>query len=335
MKLMLLFFVFSLPFFVNAQQADAKTIEWTWNALHLPNTVYYDYTSALTKRMLKATNGQLKINLVPGMVAPLDMLDAVKAGRFQGATILYLYYGGTVPLWIPFDCPGLLKKEEDFLKPQREVVEPIILKQATEKWNCRPTAFGMWAGQSWYSNKPIRKVSDFKGLKFRTHSLALTRFVNAMGGSAVSLPISEVYTALQRGVIDATTGSHAPMKSSKHYEVVKYIDMWPTMLGCYAFFVNSDALNALPEDVRDAVMSEFGKIDSEMPLAEFKNEKEALDWLQGQGLKVIYPDPGEYEKAVKIARDQVWTQWLKDAGPEGKKVLNKVIKTLGYHEPIK
>jgi len=41
--------------------------------------------------MLKATKGRLKINLVPGMVAPLDMLDAVKAGRFQGATVLYLY----------------------------------------------------------------------------------------------------------------------------------------------------------------------------------------------------------------------------------------------------
>jgi TRAP-type C4-dicarboxylate transport system substrate-binding protein len=334
-KYTLLFLLLLLSFFIRAQVADAKAIEWTWNVLNAPGTVYYDYTQALPKRILKATNGRLKINIVTGMVAPLDVMDAVKAGRFQGATVIYIYYGGSVPLWLPFGLPGLLKKEEDFLKPQREIVEPIIKKQSMEKWNCMPTAFGMWAGQGWYSNKPIKKISDFEGLKIRTHSLALTRFVKALGGSAVSLPATELYTSLQRGVVDATTQSHTPVKGYRLYEVLKYIDMWPTILGCWAFFVNTDALKALPNDVRDAIMLEFGKMSIEMPMAEFKQARETLDFLKGKGLQIIYPDAGEYDKALKIAREQIWPQWLKDAGAGGKEELNKIIKILGYHQPIK
>ncbi|WP_299362618.1 TRAP transporter substrate-binding protein DctP [uncultured Paracoccus sp.] len=104
--------------------------------------------------------------------------------------------------------------------------------------------------------KPIEKLSDFQGLKIRS-SGALSEFLTAAGAAGTYLPGPELYTALSTGVVDgAHWGASQGASSMGLYEVAKYHILPPlNIAGTDAFVINQAAIDALPEDVRQTLMS--------------------------------------------------------------------------------
>ncbi|WP_102346249.1 TRAP transporter substrate-binding protein [Bacillus sp. Marseille-P3661] len=82
----------------------------------------------------------------------------------------------------------------------------------------------MSAGQSWIHtvNKPIRSAADFKGLNLKVADDASVALVKALGANPIKLPISETYSALEKGTIDGVITGADPLKTFKFAEVTKY-----------------------------------------------------------------------------------------------------------------
>jgi TRAP-type mannitol/chloroaromatic compound transport system substrate-binding protein len=179
----------------------------------------------------------------------------------------WLYHGGGMDLW-------------------KEVYEPFGLY---------PMAAGNTGVQmgGWF-NKEINSVGDLEGLKMRIPGLG-GEVIKRAGGTPVSLPGGEIFTSLETGAIDATewVGPYNDLafglhKAAEYY----YYPGWHepgTTLEC---FVNKEALDELPEDLRDIVIHAARVANQDM-LAEFtaRNRKALQTLVDEHGVKLRkFPD---------------------------------------------
>ena len=78
-----------------------------------------------------------------------------------------------------------------------------MLREAYAKFNVYPVGVSWWGVESIVSKKPIKTIDDFKGLKVRTPQGMIAEILTKLGASIVVLPGGEVYSALDKGVVDA------------------------------------------------------------------------------------------------------------------------------------
>ncbi len=232
-------------------------------------------------------NGRLKIKVFAGneLVPPLQTFDAVSQGQVQMGHSAAYYWAGKVPAAqfmsaVPFGMTasgmhawfyggGGLQLWQELYKPFNLVPFPV-------------GNTGVQMG-GWF-NKKIESIEDLKGLKMRIPGLGGKVFAKA-GGMPVLLPGSEVYTALERGTIDATewVGPFHDQRlglnrAAKYY----YYPGWHEPGTSLELIVNQDAWNALPEDLR-GLIEVTAMANNQWMYAQFQTSNlNALDELKNQ-----------------------------------------------------
>jgi C4-dicarboxylate-binding protein DctP len=137
------------------------------------------------------------------------------------------------------------------------------------------------------SNRPIRKLEDFKGLKIQS-SKVLEATYRSLGSLPQVLAFSEVHQALQTGVVDGGETTPSNICTQKFHEVQKYLTVSDnTYIGC-ALIANKKFWEGLPADVRGALESAVKEATAYCnSLAEKENE-EALAKIKASGTVEIY-----------------------------------------------
>lgn len=108
--------------------------------------------------------------------------------------------------------------------------------------------------QIWTANKPLRKPSDFEGIKFRVMaSPMLIEAYRAYGANVSTLPYSEIYSALQLGMIDAQTQPFFAIEEMKFYEQQKYMIKAYQLPFIATFAANHEFYQGLPDDIKKIV----------------------------------------------------------------------------------
>jgi TRAP-type C4-dicarboxylate transport system substrate-binding protein len=288
------------------------------------------------ERIAKATNGRVKVILMPDIVKPIDCIDAVKTKRGDAAWFTALYFTAKEP-WVGIGAvPGIWEGEEQYHKAQADTG---FLKQL-EDW-VMSTYNGRVLGDTYtlcqviYSKNPLKTVDDFKGLKMRTANAEQGQLMTNLGAKPTSVAWAELYMALQTGVVDgAITGLDSGYGSS-FYEVVKYVSDWPCfkILNPRYFAINEDYWQALPSDVRTMLEKEIRKI-SEDQIGTLKKEyDEVVKKYNDKGTTVtIMKDSTQIEKG-RAASIKVGNEWIKMAKEKGYTFpadLVKYLKNKGY-----
>lgn len=312
-------------------QTAAQELEWKVAYTPLPGTAYDIFIKDIfPKRIEEATNGKLKIKLLPGVIGVLDILDAVKARRIDGGYILSTsYYGGVVPKWDITALPGLVMDEDrNMPKIINEFLYKAINDEATKDWNSRVATMSWWARSMFFSNTSISKLEDFKGVKFRAHSIGLARLIEQFGGSVVNMPFGELYSSLERKIVDACTSAIPPIMTSGLYERLKYIDPWPGGTALQVVLVNNKSFDSLPADMQALLKDLFIKISREAQDLEIKMARDFVKQAEEKGMVRTKIDQKEMDRYLSAARENVWQKWLKEAGPDAQTWMNKVVELL-------
>ncbi|MBZ0104478.1 MAG: TRAP transporter substrate-binding protein [Sulfuricella denitrificans] len=144
------------------------------------------------------------------------------------------------------------------------------------------------------ANKPLHTVADFKGLKMRIQSSkVLDAQMKALGANPQVMAFSEVYTALQQGVVDGTENPPDNLYTQKMHEVQKYLTVSDHGFLGYAVIVNKKFWEGLPADIRttlDQAMKEATTF--ERGIAKAEND-EALNKVRAAKTTEIYILPNE------------------------------------------
>jgi len=179
-----------------------------------------------------------------------------------------------------------------------------------------------WPPQGLYFKKEVNSVADMKGIKFRSYNTATARMAELAGMLPVQVEAAELSQALATGVAESFISSGATGYDRKVWEQLTHfyeVDAW---LPRNYIFVNTDSWNGL-DDAKKAVFNACAKTAAEAGL------KRAIDYtqftlngLREGGMKV--QKAGDQLKAdLKKIGDTMTEEWLKDAGAEGKAIVDK------------
>ncbi|PIP47166.1 MAG: ABC transporter substrate-binding protein [Deltaproteobacteria bacterium CG23_combo_of_CG06-09_8_20_14_all_51_20] len=244
------------------------------------------------------SSGRLEIKSFPAgkLIGALEVFDAVKMGTIDVGHSSPSYHIGKIPAgalfgYIPFgmeaipyliwmyDGEGLTLYNEMYAKYGFGFAAPCGILPAKDL--------------AW-SNKPIKSMEDFKGLKFRTSGY-WGEILTEAGASVMMLPAGEIYEALQRNVLDAAEFSIPSMdKTLSFHEATKYllvpgIHQPSTTLDC---IINKKSWDKLPDDLKNIVKNAAEVTTMRMLTNSINKDISAIEFFKEKGINVIYLEPG-------------------------------------------
>lgn len=180
------------------------------------------------------------------------------------------------------------------------------------------TGLGYWmSGMKYFSaNKPLLEPSDAAGLKFRVQTSDVAKaMIAAMGASPQPMAFSEVYGALQTGVVDGQENTWSNIYTKKFFEVQDGVTQTSHQLLAYFFMTSQEFLDGLDDDLRAEFLAIADQVTQEANLAvkdkEQANRQNILD--NGGTIRTLSPEQrAKWVEAMK----PVWKQFESEIGAD-------------------
>jgi tripartite ATP-independent transporter DctP family solute receptor len=275
---------------------------------------YHKGSLKFAELMKERTNGAVTVHVFPAnqLGSEKDMVEQVKNGvihiALTGPSMLAQFQG-----WGPIGVLGMpyvLKGDsEDELRPKlikvaRGPLMADLNERAARESGIRILDMGWWYGERHLTTKTkqVTKPDDVKGLKIRTMDspMAKTALV-ALGAATMPMPVSELYTALQLGVVEGQENPLNTIYSQKFYEVQKYVALTGHMVMNLVLVTNEKFFQSLSPELRQLfikTMQDAGDYESDIQLG--MNKKNLQD-LKDKGMTVTVVNKAEFAERTKDA----------------------------------
>ena len=282
------------------------------------------------KRAGELTGGKVKVEVYANSTLYKDKeeMEALQIGAVQMLAPSLAKFG---PLgareFEVFDLPFIFDNSDELHK----VTTGPVGKQLFGKLQSRGiTGLAYWDNgfKSFSANKPLKAPDDFKGLKMRIQSSkVLEAQMRPVGALPQVMAFSEVYQALQTGVVDGTENPHSNLYTQKMHEVQKHMTVSDHGYLGYAVITNKKFWDGLPADVRgqlEKAMEEATAFANK--IAKEENDG-ALEKVKASGKTQVYmPTPAE-RLALKKAMVPVHKEMESRIGKE---TIEAVYKATGF-----
>src|SRR5262249_15388079 len=276
----------------------------------------------------KYTNGKVKIEVYPNpsLYKDKEEIEALQLGSVQmlaPSTAKFAPLG--VKEFEALDLPWLFKDDATYDKAMKGEIGKWLFKKLEAKgisglayWD---NGFHMTS-----ANRPLIEPSDFQGLKIRISSSKIAdQYFRQLGSIPQIMAFSEVYQALQTGVVDGCENTPSNYLTQKFHEVQKHITVSYHAHLQYAVIVNSKFWSGLPADVRQQLQKAMDEAtDYTNSIAQKENE-DALEEIKKSGKTTLHYLTDEQRAAWQKAMAPTY-KWAK--GRVGQEVLDLLYKEL-------
>jgi TRAP-type mannitol/chloroaromatic compound transport system substrate-binding protein len=189
-------------------KGQTSPITMRWQSTWPSKDIFHEYAQDYAKKVNDMTGGDLKIEVLPaGSVVPaFGLLEAVSKGTLDGGHgVLVYHYGKSTALALWGSGPGYGMDSNMLLSWHRYGGGKELLAKIYQSIGANVVSFPygpMFTQPLGWFKKPVTKVEDFKGLKYRTVGISIDLFT-AMGAAVNALPGGEIVPAMDRGLLDA------------------------------------------------------------------------------------------------------------------------------------
>ncbi len=275
------------------------------------------------------TNGQVDVQLYGSeqLAKAAENFPAVARGNIEAAMSVNFQWGTTIPemsaTLIPY-AMGDLEKIKRF--PQSEARR--FLDQKLEQRGVKSVAWLYITRETIVtsSKKPIVSLDDFKGVKIRGLNSLTDNALTAVGAAPSAMPGSEVYQALQSGVLDAGLTDLSAAFSRKYYEVQKFGTVGPIFTIYFHMYANPAWWNKLSPAHRQAIEAAAAKTERDAIDVTEATAAAALKDLQAKGMTVHVQSAQERQTWANAMRKPVVDAFLKTAPEGGPKIIELLDK---------
>jgi len=251
---------------------------------------------------------------------------AVARGQVEAAAIVSFGWGGTIPEMNVMTIPFLMTHAGQLKKfPTSDAARLLDEKMAAK--GVKNIAWLVDANDAIVTSAkaPLLKPEDFKGVKIRGISKLFDNGLTAMGASPSAMPGSEVYQALQTGVIDAGITSCAAAYSRRYYEVQKF-GVASAMLTAYeTLVVNPAWWEKLPAEMQKNLMAAAHKAEATLLPTSDEVAPEDVKRLRDKGMQVTVLSKAQ-EKALAAVMQPPVIKAFEESSPDGAKLIGMVQK---------
>ncbi|MBT2689256.1 DctP family TRAP transporter solute-binding subunit [Bacillus sp. ISL-47] len=268
------------------------------------NTSQHEGSLAFKEAIEKASGGKIKVQVYPNgqLFGDKDVFQNIVANNVQFTQIDMAKLVGDDPRFNIPSLPFLFKGDDEAVKFWDSEMGMEILS-SLEKDGLY--GLSMWPnGPKHLTNgtRPIKSPEDLKGIKFRTQGgQVLEEVFSTVGAGSVSMPFTELYTALQQGTVDGQTNTFVNIESKKFDEVQKYLTITGESRVDLGFFANKEFMDGLNDETR--------KIIDEGIKAGTERAREAAKEMNAEALKKL-EERGQIE-ITELSDDEL--QAFKDA----------------------
>ncbi|MCE2463527.1 MAG: TRAP transporter substrate-binding protein DctP [Dehalococcoidia bacterium] len=274
--------------------------------------------------LAKRTNGQVNLSVVSfvelGLSGP-ETLDQVSSGTLDMVNIYTGYVAGVLPALEIQSLWGMSSDWESTYSIVTDLYPDIdrMILEATEGSHVLNRNWFAGSDQWFFGNKPLVTLEDFQGVKIRSHGAAMSDFITGMGGEPVFLDVAEVYTALERGNVDASANSALLAVPDRLFEVADYMSGPVIGFGYTNNVINKDVWDSIPTDLQQIIIEEGAKAELEaLRLAPFQNIV-AVQLNQQLGLQYeLFSEEITNHIHTVVMPEHVIPGWLRRLGYPGR-----------------
>ncbi|HEU4986308.1 MAG TPA: TRAP transporter substrate-binding protein DctP [Rhizobiaceae bacterium] len=279
-------------------------------------------------REVAAADVDLQIQVYPGasLYKPTEQWNAMTRGLLDMSSFPLDYASGRHPIFSATLMPGLVGSldraerlnDSEFMADIKKVIEEagvIVIADA-------------WLSGAFASKKTcITSPDTIKGQVIRAAGPAFEEMLAAAGASISSMPSSEIYTAMQTGVLDATNTSSASFVSYRLYEQVKCLTapgenaLWfmyePILMSKRSF-------DRLTEEQQQAIMAAAEKAEAYFSEEIKKGDQEMVDTFKKAGVEVVEMSKEDYDAWLEIAKESSYKNFAQKV-PNGAELIEKAL----------
>lgn len=306
----------------------------------------YDEKPFWNETIPKNSNGQVTADFVPFDIMGVDggqIARMTKMGVTDFAATDISKLAGDDPMFEGCDLAGLTLTAEK-AKEACAAWKPVMAEVMEKKFNTKLLAVGANTPQVFWCRVPIKGLSDVKGKKIRVFNKTMTDFIQAAGGTTVTIAFAEVVPALQRGVADCAITGSLSGNTAGWGEVSSHI--YPMVMGWSINYqsVNLDAWKKFDPKVQEFFLKEFAAFEDKMWDTLYKTIAEADNCNYNRGqctmgkVTRLTEVPVSKEDALRhkeVMENVVLIQWAKRAGKEYAGKWNETVgKVVGLTIPL-
>lgn len=303
--------LFSTVFFTGTAQAQ-KAIEWKMlSAWGTENPNVRALLVPFVEKVNKRSAGKLKISWVgPEAVSPFEQLKPVREGIFDALFTTAAYHMGEILVGTGMDLFTATGKER-----RAAGINKIVDEAYRKKVNVTCLAdMPSGVGYQLILKKKIDRA-DLTGLKIRA-TLFYDPLLKALGGVPVRVAGGEVYSSLDKGVVDGTFWVAIGAIDYRYYEVAKY-QVRPCLgEAVYEVLANLNSWTRLPKDLQDLLTKAAIEVEEEGRLALMTMLESEEKEVQKRGMQSLVFPPKEAEKYLNTFYERTWEELILKREPE-------------------
>lgn len=268
----------------------------------------------------EATGGQLDITVhsAGSLFGHPEIKDAVRRGLAPIGEILLSRLANENPLFEADSIPFLADSYADaraLWAASRPAVEALLAEQGLTLLYAVP-----WPGQSLYLTEEVTDPAALQGVTFRAYNTATEQLANILGMVPTQVEAGDIPTAFATGRVAAMMTSPSTGVSSQAWDFTSvYVDV-NAWLPKNVIFVNTEALNALPEDQRTALLAAAAEAETRGWAMSEAETATQIATLESNGMTVVQPSEA-LSAALAAAGAQMTEEWLARAGDEGAAIV--------------
>ncbi len=300
---------------LKAGQPQVIKISHQWPGGTLEKGDFRDRLCRLfAQKVEQKTSGALKFEVYPASVLfkPQAQYDAMLKGALDMSVFPLDYAAGKVPQFSITLMPCIVKDHQQAMKWKDSAIGKKI-ESICEENGIKILTWAWCGGGIASRGKPVRLPEDMKGLKARAAGKMFEKMLHEGAGAAItSMPSSEIYFALQTGVLDTCLTSSSSFESYRLYEQVQYYTsprkttIWYMLEPLVISMATWKKLS--PEQQK--VMAEVGKELERFALEEaIKDDTEVAQLFQEKGVKVYDMTPEDFQVWLEVSKKTAWKEF--------------------------
>jgi TRAP-type mannitol/chloroaromatic compound transport system substrate-binding protein len=297
------------PTIVSAQGPVNMRWQSTWPA----KDIFHEYALDYARKVNDMTGGDLKIEVLPaGAVVPaFGLLDAVSKGTLDGGHgVLVYHYGKQNALALWGSGPGYAMDANMLLAWHKYGGGKELLAKLYASIGANVVSFpyGPMPTQplGWFK-KPMTKLDDFQGLKFRTVGISIDVFTG-LGAAVNALPGGEIVSAMDRGLLDAAEFNNATSDRVLGFPDVSKVCMLQSYhqnAEQFEILFNKTKFDALPEKIKAIIASAVEAASQDMAWKAIDRYSKDYEEMQTKDKVKFYKTPDSILQKQLDVYDQV------------------------------
>jgi len=328
-----LFFPFTVILFLllacssgDSDSNDGESYEWKVGFNTVEDSIRGEAAKTFKKTIEEESEGDISVELFPNeeLGSDNEMVESVQVGALDFQLSSSGVLAEIMPEYLFTDLPFIFENDDEAHAvldgPYGDTLKEISTDEGIKMLN----TFSIGFSQITTNEKPVEKPEDLEGVSMRSpdEPIAIDTF-ETLKSQVTTLPLTELYLALEQGTVDGQFNPLTAINDSKFYEVQNYLAVADINFYHAPFIMNQDLFEGLDEETQQLVQDAADEATEVAREVAAETESEMLDDIEDEFEEVTEPDKEEFQDMLEPVYDSYEEEIGKDVMEEATNTLEE------------